>query len=68
MGTLAPGIWGLMHDYFVYNVLFMSILKESPAEDALEQEVVLNLSLEVPPSSPDTRDLPPKFTSGFFTP
>lgn len=50
------------------NVLFMSILKESPAEDALEQEVVLNLSLEVPPSSPDTRDLPPKFTSGFFTP
>lgn len=49
------------------NIEFMSILKESSAEDDLEQVVVLSLSLEVPPSSPDTRDLPPKLTSGFST-
>lgn len=45
----------------------MSILKESPAEDALEQEVVFIFSFEAPSSSPDTKDLPPKLTSGFST-
>lgn len=53
----------------------MSILKEapsllllqSPAGDVLEQEVVLSLPFEVPPSSPDTRDLPLKLTSPPFS-